>query len=122
MIAVTGATGLLGSAIVQQLMARGHTVVGITRKIIPDNEAQKSIIWREADVTDPVSLHEALQDATGVIHAAALVSFNPRHRNRLMQINVTGTRNIVNACLNLGIKRMVYISSVAALGRQKIKP
>ncbi len=119
MIAVTGATGLLGSAIVQQLMARGHTVVGITRKIIPDNEAQKSIIWREADVTDPVSLHEALQDATGVIHAAALVSFNPRHRNRLMQINVTGTRNIVNACLNLGIKRMVYISSVAALGRQK---
>lgn len=118
MIAVTGASGLLGSAIVHQLTTNGHTVIGITRKT--DIQAtHEKIIWRNADVTDPVSLHEALSDATGVIHAAALVSFNPRHRNKLMEINVTGTRNIVNTCLNLGIRRLVYISSVAALSRQK---
>ncbi len=119
MIAVTGATGLLGSAIAQQLTGLGYTVLGITRKIVSDRSLPEKIIWREADVTDPVSLHEALSDAEGVIHAAALVSFNPRHRRKLMEINVTGTRNVVNACLNLGIRRLVYISSVAALGRQK---
>lgn len=119
MIAVTGATGLLGSAIVQKLTASGQTVIGIARKIIPDNTSQEKVIWRKADVTDPVSLQEALADADGVIHAAALVSFNPRDRKKLLEINSIGTRNIVNACLNLGIRRLVYISSVAALGRQK---
>lgn len=119
MIAVTGATGLLGSAIVQQLTASGHTVIGITRKTSLYGSSQDKVIWREADVTDPVSLHEVLADAEGVIHAAALVSFNPRQRKQLTEINVTGTRNMVNVCLNLGIKRLVYISSVAALGRQK---
>ncbi|MDW8331216.1 MAG: SDR family NAD(P)-dependent oxidoreductase [Cyclobacteriaceae bacterium] len=119
MIAVTGATGLLGNAIIQQLMNDGYQVVAITRKIKPENPTNEKLVWREADVTDPVSLHEAFTGVDGVIHAAALVSFNPRQRKELFQINVTGTRNVVNACINLGIKRLVYISSVAALGRKK---
>ncbi len=121
MIAVTGATGLLGNIIVQQLAEQGVPVIGLTHNLRPSatQTTNAKIIWRKADITDPVSLHEALHDAEGVIHAAAMVSFNPRHRKELHHINVAGTRNIVNACLNLNLKRLVYISSVAALGRQK---
>lgn len=93
--------------------------MALTRKVQNDLPAWENVIWREADITDPVSLHEALQHADGVIHAAALVSFNPRHRKKLFQVNVMGTRNIVNTCLNLKLQRLIHISSVAALGRQK---
>ena len=56
---------------------------------------------------------------TCVIHAAAVVSFNPRRATEVMDINFMGTRNVVNACLTGSVKRLVHISSVAALGRQK---
>jgi dihydroflavonol-4-reductase len=68
---------------------------------------------------DPVSLIDALQDVDEVIHAAATVSINPRKADQIMRINVVGTRNIVNTCLELKVKRLVHVSSVAALGSQK---
>jgi dihydroflavonol-4-reductase len=77
------------------------------------------ITWRNADILDPISLHDALHDVTHVIHAAAMVSFNPRERKTIYNVNVSGTRNIVNACLSIGINRLLHVSSVAALGRQK---
>jgi nucleoside-diphosphate-sugar epimerase len=66
-----------------------------------------------------VSLQEAFQDCTHVVHAAAIVSFNPRRKKKIFDVNVEGTRHVVNACLNQGVRRLVHISSVAALGRQK---
>jgi nucleoside-diphosphate-sugar epimerase len=54
-----------------------------------------------------------------VIHTAAIVSFNPREKDRIYEVNVIGTRNVVNACLASGIKKIIHISSVAALGRLK---
>jgi dihydroflavonol-4-reductase len=75
--------------------------------------------WREADVTDSESLVEALEGVTGVIHAAALVSYHKRDKDTIQSINVGGTRNVVNACLHLNIKRLLHVSSVAALGKAK---
>jgi dihydroflavonol-4-reductase len=54
-----------------------------------------------------------------VIHAAAYVSFNPRQADKIFQINTDGTRHIVDACLSNNIKRLLHVSSVSALGRQK---
>jgi dihydroflavonol-4-reductase len=122
MIAVTGANGLLGSFIIRKLLAAGENFIAIKR---PDSDISllkdihDRIQWRSADVLDPVSLDEAFSDATQVIHAAALVSFNPAHEKRIYNINVYGTRNVVNGCLSKGIRRLVHVSSVAALGRQK---
>lgn len=122
MIAVTGANGLLGSFIIRQLLSEKRPLIAIKRK---DSDIQllkdvnQPIEWRTADVLDPVSLEDALQGATHVIHAAAMVSFNPAAEKRIMNVNVLGTRNVVNACLANNIKRLVHISSVAALGRQK---
>lgn len=125
MIAITGANGLLGSFVIRRLIEAGMPFVALKRAGSDTsllNDVADHVTWRDADVTDPVSLHEALQGCSHVIHAAAMVSFNPRHKQKIFEVNVQGTRNVVNACLNTGIKRLVYISSVAALGRQKSQP
>lgn len=122
MIAVTGATGLLGSYIVRKLCESNIPFVALKRKgsntsLLSD--LKEKITWRDIDITDPVSLEEAFADATGVIHTAAYVSFNPRKANIIFQINKEGTCNVVNACLINNIKRLLHVSSVSALGRQK---
>jgi nucleoside-diphosphate-sugar epimerase len=122
MIAVTGANGLLGSFIVRKLYQEGVPFVALKRKSSDTSilkDLNEKVEWRDVDVVDAVAIHEALKDVTGVIHTAALVSFNPRKFNKLFDVNVSGTRNIVDACLALGIRRLLHISSVAALGRQK---
>src|SRR5687767_14965610 len=121
MIAVTGANGLLGSFIVRELIARNEPFVALKRSgsdtsLLADVATQ--IIWRNGDVLNPVELEDALEGVTKVVHTAAVVSFNPRRANFVMDINVQGTRNLINECQAKGIKRFVHISSVAALGRQ----
>ncbi len=122
MVAVTGANGLLGSFVIRKLIAEQTPFVALRRQdsdiSLLDDVAQQ-VTWREANVLDPVALWEALKDVTSVIHAAATVSINPRHAEKILSINVEGTRNVVNACLDLGIKRLVHISSVGALGAQR---
>lgn len=122
MIAVTGANGLLGNYIVRKLVERNLPFVAIRRKksntsLLADIE--HAITWREADVLDYESLIEAFQDVTGVIHAAAVVSYHQRDRDALYAVNVQGTKHIVNACLQLGVNRLLHVSSVAALGKEK---
>jgi dihydroflavonol-4-reductase len=122
MVAVTGANGLLGSYIVRLLHERKQPFVALKRKdsnISHLNDLVGYIIWRDADVTDEDSLHEALSDVTGIIHTAAFVSFNPRNAEKVFNVNVIGTQNIVNAALAGKTKRLLHVSSVAALGRQK---
>jgi nucleoside-diphosphate-sugar epimerase len=122
MIAVTGANGLLGSYIIRKLIDEQQTFVALKRQGSDTallSDVAQYITWRDADVMDPVATEEALADVTRVIHTAAIVSFNPGRARQVMEINVTGTRNVVNACLEKGISRLVHISSVAALGRQK---
>lgn len=122
MIAVTGANGLLGSFVVRKLLQHRESVVGICRKssdlsLLSDVEGQ--ITWRHADIMDPVTLKEALDGVDEVIHTAATVSINPRKADQIMRINVVGTRNVVNTCLEVNVKRVIHVSSVAALGSQK---
>lgn len=120
MIAVTGANGLLGRFIIEELNKSSVPFYGIKRASSDTSSFGKlSINWKEADILDINSLQEVLQGATTVIHAAAIVSFNPRDGEKIFKVNVEGTRNVVNTCLQLGIPRLIHISSVAALGRQK---
>lgn len=122
MIAVTGANGLLGSYIVRLLHERKQPFIALKRKDSNTqhlNDLTDYIIWRDADITDEDSLQDALHDVTGIIHTAAFVSFNPRNAEKVFNVNVKGTKNIVNAALAGKIKRLLHVSSVAALGRQK---
>ncbi len=122
MVAVTGANGLLGSFIVRQLLATNEPFVALKRKgsdVSLLHDVNDKITWREADILDPVSLDDAFSDVGKVIHAAAMVSFNPRDRKKIFDINVEGTKNVVNAAQFHHVKKLVHISSVAALGRIK---
>jgi dihydroflavonol-4-reductase len=122
MIAVTGANGLLGSFVVRKLLDQNENFIALKRansdvSLLRDKAAH--IKWQDADILDAVSLETALKGVTKVIHTAAVVSFNPRLKNHIYNVNVCGTRNVVNACLHNGVNKFIHISSVAALGRLK---
>src|SRR5687768_16705540 len=110
MIAVTGANGLLGSYIIRKLIAEQRDFIALKRKgsdtsLLQDLDGK--ISWKDADILDVVALVDAFQNVTHVVHTAAIVSFNSRRATEVMDINVYGTRTVVNACLHNGIKRLV---------------
>lgn len=120
MIAVTGANGLLGSYIVRMLLKNSLPFVALKRKgsdVSLLDDVSLYITWRDADVTDYESLLESLYDCSGVIHAAAVVSYHQRDKDTMFLVNVEGTKHVVNACLHLGISRLLHVSSVATLGK-----
>ena len=122
MIAVTGANGLLGSALIAQLAAEAIDCVALKRadsKVENPTAGASKINYRDIDILDGASLIDGFKDATTVIHTAALVSFNPRKAKEIFTVNVEGTRNVVDACLAMNIPRLIHVSSVAALGREK---
>ncbi len=115
MVVITGATGLLGSILIDHFTSRKVPVTALYRTSPPAERA--SVRWMEGDVTDIHALTKAFEGARCVVHAAALVSFAQRNKNKMFHVNVDGTANVVNACLRAGVKRLVHISSVAALGK-----
>ncbi|MFN4146623.1 MAG: NAD-dependent epimerase/dehydratase family protein [Runella sp.] len=119
-ILVTGATGLVGGRVVEQLLAAGYRVRGLCR-ISPQEVALRlnrpNLEWVEGDVLDVLSLEKAMEGVSYVVHAAAMVSFAPRDRAAMYSINATGTANVVNVALGAGIQKLLFVSSIAALGR-----
>jgi nucleoside-diphosphate-sugar epimerase len=117
MILVTGATGLVGSHLIKALVAQGKSVRAIYRSQIPNNFESTSIDWFKADILDIVALEESMVGIKQVYHCAAIVSFTAKNKKALHHTNIDGTANVVNACLNAGIEKLLFVSSVAALGR-----
>jgi nucleoside-diphosphate-sugar epimerase len=117
MILVTGATGLVGSHLIKALVAQGKSVRALYRSEIPVTPEASSIEWFKADILDIVTLEEAMVGIQQVYHCAAIVSFTAKNKRALHHTNIEGTANIVNACLNAGVEKLLFVSSVAALGR-----
>lgn len=114
---ITGASGLVGSYITRRLLQAGTQVIALRHSgsgLL--TEPLPGLTWVDGDITDIALLGELVQIADWVVHAAALVSFKPAHRHKLLKINVEGTANLVNVCLDSQVKRFCFISSVAALG------
>jgi len=121
MVLVTGGTGFLGAYIIRELVQKGYAVRAIRRSsklpsFIPAAVFEK-VEWVDGDILDVVSLEEAMQGVDAVIHSAAIVSFSKKDRKQMYQVNVAGTANVVNMALEQNVRRVVHISSVAALGR-----
>ncbi len=117
MIFVTGATGLVGSHLIQSLVEKGLSVRAIYRNSIPVFKHADQVNWVKGDLLDVTSLDEAMQGVVQVYHCAAIVSFAPKQAATMLQANIEGTANVVNACIQHTINKLVYVSSVAALGR-----
>lgn len=117
MILVTGGSGLLGQELIRQLLDKGKTVRAIyNRKPIPNPEPTTLQLF-QCDILDVVALEEAMTGIEEVYHCAGMVNFNPRKKWEMFRVNIEGTANVVNAALDAGIKKMVHVSSVSALGR-----
>lgn len=117
MVFITGATGLLGSCLTKMLAAEEAGIKALYRNKIPFEHA--NIEWVQGDIFDVVLLEEIMQDVDEVYHCAAKISYNPKDKQLLFKNNVEGTANIVNAALGSGIKKLVHVSSVSAIGRMR---
>jgi len=117
MVLVTGGSGLLGTELIKQLLEQGHDVRAIYNNT-PLHAFQSNRLQQfQCNILDPTSLEEAMKEVEHVYHCAAIVTFNPARKRELFKINVEGTTNVVNAALVTGVKKLLHVSSVAALGR-----
>lgn len=134
MIFITGCTGLLGSHLVAEivkgqksedksqikLLCRENSDLSLLKNVLSRygfDEIPNNIEFVYGDVLDYDVLEEAMCDVDEVYHCAAVVSFDASDKNSLMRVNVEGTKNMVNAALQCGVKKFCHVSSIAALGR-----
>ncbi len=111
---LTGATGHIGYALLRELLDSGEQVRILIRKDIPlfdGLDCEKAF----GDVTDPASLEKAFAGADVVYHLAGVIDINAGDESLIWNVNVQGTKNVVEACKKCGVKRLVYASSVDAI-------
>jgi dihydroflavonol-4-reductase len=114
---VTGGTGFLGAHIVRALLEAGHDVRVLRRASSrTDLIADLPIEHALGDVTEPESLRAAMQDCTWVFHTAAVADYWRAQRAKMYQVNVEGTRNMLQAARVAGVQRVIFTSSAAAIG------
>ena len=122
MVLVTGGAGLVGKTLIDTLLKNGETVKAIyNQSKIPITETPH-FHQIQCSILDVAGLQDALQNVDEVYHCAGLVSFNKKDTHKLFKINVEGTANLVNTALAAAVKKLVHVSSVAALGRIRENP
>jgi dihydroflavonol-4-reductase len=116
-VLITGGTGFLGANLASVISQQGYNV-RILRRPSSDLRAVKDLRLEHflGDIRDPDSLRNALQGCDTVFHTAAVVSFKQKDRELQHEVNVAGTRNVVEACLASRVERLVHTSSVATIG------
>ena len=135
-ILVTGGTGLVGAHLLYYLTKDGYHPIAIKRtnsnilnvkKIFSYysndyNTLFEQITWEECDILDIVTLEDIIKDSVEIYHCAALISFNNNDKNEMININTTGTANVIDLALKHNIKRLCYVSSIATLGSNNNLP
>ncbi|MBX0286953.1 NAD-dependent epimerase/dehydratase family protein [Halomicroarcula sp. F28] len=110
---VTGATGLVGSHVVHQLVEDDHDVVAVTRSASNAGHLPDEITVTEGDITEKASLREPMAGVDGVFHIAgwAYVGPGPENERKAERINVEGTRNVLELIDELDVPKGVYTST-----------
>jgi len=105
---VFGATGLLGHFLVEQLLQRGEKVRVFVRKPIPDERVEQVV----GDITSWDDVRRAVEGVDVVFQAVSIIDWNPSKPTLLYDVNVKGNRNVIEACVAAGVKKLVYTSSI----------
>ncbi|MBP6687093.1 MAG: NAD-dependent epimerase/dehydratase family protein [Lacibacter sp.] len=121
MVFVTGGAGLVGSALLKQLLQEKQgPIKALYRTSMPlllSEEEKQQIEWIKGDVLDVNLLSDIMLDCKQVYHSAAVVSYHSSRREQMYKINIEGTANMVNMALENNIDKFIHVSSVAAVGR-----
>lgn len=114
-VLVTGASGFLGGWLSEALHSAGHEVSVLVRTANP-SAFGKDIRLHKGDVTDTDSLLRAFNDQEAVFHLAGLIAYRKVDRPKMDLINVQGTANVITACKQQKVAKLIHVSSVAAIG------
>jgi len=109
LLAITGATGFVGSAVLSEALAQGHIVRALARR---DQAARAGVEWVRGDLGDTAALASLVEGTDAVIHVAGLT--NTPDPADFDVANVTGTANVIAAMQAAGVKRLVFVSSLSA--------
>lgn len=117
---VTGATGHIGNVLVRELLSKNEKV----RVFVLPEDSLESISGLDVDIVfgnilDPASLSIAMQDVDCVFHLAGMISILPGDADKLYQVNVEGTKNVLHAARMAAVGKFIYVSSIHALGSVK---
>lgn len=122
MILVTGANGFLGSYICKKLLEEKELFIAMVRSssdMSMLNDIKDEIRIHHGDVLDPDSITSIIEEIDTIIHCAAVVSYHTDDRKRMNEVNITGTKYMIDLAMGHNIKYFIHISSVAALGRNQ---
>ena len=121
-IFLTGGTGFIGGRVAAKLRARGDDVVALVRS--PDKAAKLRELGCElveGDLSSTNAIRQGLDGADACIHAAAIykVGIPKKEHQAMFDSNVTGTENVLDAAIDAGVNRIVYVSTIAVFGNTK---
>ena len=105
---VTGGTGFVGAALAETLRERGDDVIILD---ITDTCSVEGVEYRQVDITDKAAVLEACRGAETILHVASVVHTKQSKKDFVWNVNLGGTRNLLEAAQELGIERFVYVSS-----------
>lgn len=114
---VTGATGFIGGCVARTLLDDGWDVTALVRT--PSKAAalaERNVTIAPGDLNDPSGLEQAMKGHDTVFHLAAWYDFGVTDHARMERVNIDGTEQVIRAAADAGVQRIVYCSSVAALG------
>ena len=122
-ILITGGTGLIGSYLLRKLLKEGYQNISCIKRSTSNNgiiaDIENDIDWCIGDIRDSVSIHDYFEGIDLVVHCAGMISFWPKEFRQMYDINVVGTENIVNLCLEHNVKQLIHLSSIEALGKNE---
>ena len=119
MVLVTGASGFLGGELVHQLVANGESIRIIVRSssnISHLNSIKDKIEIVEGDILDVPSLESAFEGISTIYHSAAVIGYTSSFYDAMYKCNIEGTANVVNVALAKSVKKILHVSSIAAIG------
>lgn len=122
MILVTGASGLVGLHLIKKLSEENVPIRALYHSSIPkfiEGTIEKNIEWFQCDVLDIISLEKAFEYITHVYHCAAMVSYDARLHEKMKEVNIEGTANIVNFSVEKNIQKLIHVSSIASIGKEE---
>ncbi|HYT80698.1 MAG TPA: NAD-dependent epimerase/dehydratase family protein, partial [Actinomycetota bacterium] len=123
-IVVTGGLGFIGRHLVRALLDHRKRVIVLDRRPPSDSDADPDIEYRVVDVREPRSLRDALRSADLVFHLAANANgtYSVEHPGEDFQANCVGTFNVLQAAMEAGVRRVVYVSSASVYGTPRRFP